>query len=52
MPGMQDTMREFKHGTLMSGSGKKVTSRAQAIAIGLSQMRRMKKKMKSHMLSK
>ena len=34
-------MRERKHGTLRSGrSGKKVKSRAQAIAIGLSEARR------------
>ena len=33
------TMREFKEGKLRSGSGKKVTSRKQAIAIGLSQAR-------------
>ena len=34
-------MREFKRGTLKSGrSGKKVTSRKQAIAIGLSEARR------------
>lgn len=34
-------MRERKHGTLKSGrSGRKVTSRKQAIAIGLSEARR------------
>jgi hypothetical protein len=34
-------MREKKHGTLKSGrSGKKVTSRKQAIAIGLSEARK------------
>jgi hypothetical protein len=34
-------MREMKRGTLRSGrSGKKVTSRKQAIAIGLSEARR------------
>jgi hypothetical protein len=34
-------MREFKRGELKSGrSGKKVTSRKQAIAIGLSEARR------------
>jgi len=34
-------MRERKRGTLKSGrSGKRVTSRAQAIAIGLSEARR------------
>jgi hypothetical protein len=32
-------MHERKHGTLRSGSGKKVTSRKQAIAIGLSEAR-------------
>ncbi len=33
-------MREFKRGELRSGSGRKVTSRKQAIAIGLSEARR------------
>ncbi|GMV99366.1 MAG: hypothetical protein AMXMBFR84_05050 [Candidatus Hydrogenedentota bacterium] len=33
------TMREFKHGTLRSSTGKKVTNRKQAIAIGLSEAR-------------
>jgi len=33
-------MHERKHGMLRSGSGKKVTSRKQAIAIGLSEARR------------
>jgi hypothetical protein len=38
-------MRERKAGTLRSGSsGKKVTSRKQAIAIGLSEARRAGKK--------
>jgi len=38
---VEKTMRERKHGTLKSGrSGKKVKSREQAIAIGLSQARR------------
>ena len=38
-------MDERKHGTLRSGgSGKKVTSRKQAIAIGLSEARRAGKK--------
>jgi hypothetical protein len=32
-------MHEMKHGELKSGSGKKVTSRKQAIAIGLSEAR-------------
>ncbi len=33
-------LHEFKEGTLRSGSGKKVTNRQQAIAIGLSEARR------------
>ena len=33
-------MHERKHGTLKSGSGRKVTSRKQAIAIGLSEARK------------
>lgn len=33
-------MHEFKHGQLKSGGRKKVTSRKQAIAIGLSEARR------------
>ena len=38
---VEKTMHERKHGTLRSGgSGKKVTSRKQAIAIGLSDARR------------
>jgi hypothetical protein len=38
-------MHEFKRGKLKSGrSGKKVTSRKQAIAIGLSEARREGKK--------
>jgi hypothetical protein len=40
----QDTVREAMHkrkrGKLKSGSGKKVTSRKQAIAIGLSEARK------------
>ncbi len=39
------TMHERKRGTLRSGrSGKKVTSRKQAVAIGLSEARRAGKK--------
>jgi Family of unknown function (DUF6496) len=39
---VEKTMRERKQGTLRSGSsGKKVTSRKQAIAIGLSEARRV-----------
>ena len=38
---VRETMRERKRGTLKSGrSGKKVTSRKQAIAIGLSKARK------------
>ncbi|PTQ96532.1 hypothetical protein C8P68_10416 [Mucilaginibacter yixingensis] len=33
-------LHEEKEGTLKSGSGKKVTSRKQAIAIGLSEARK------------
>ena len=36
---VEKTMRERNNGTLRSGSGKKVTSRKQAIAIGLSEAR-------------
>jgi hypothetical protein len=42
---VERAMRERKRGTLKSGrSGKKVTSRKQAIAIGLSEARRAGKK--------
>ena len=38
---VKNAMHERKHGTLRSGrSGKKVTSRKQAIAIGLSKARK------------
>ncbi len=38
---VEKTMHERNHGTLRSGSsGKKVTSRKQAIAIGLSEARK------------
>jgi hypothetical protein len=33
-------MDEYKHGELKSGSGKKVQSRSQAVAIGLSEARK------------
>ena len=36
---VEKAMHEKKHGQLKSGSGKKVTSRKQAIAIGLSEAR-------------
>ena len=42
---VEKAMRERKRGTLKSGgSGKKVTSKKQAIAIGLSEARRKGKK--------
>lgn len=34
-------MHEFKHGTLRSGSGHRVTSRKQAIAIAMSEARKV-----------
>ncbi|HEX7407980.1 MAG TPA: DUF6496 domain-containing protein [Candidatus Binatia bacterium] len=37
---VEEEMHELKRGRLKSGSGKKVTSRKQAIAIGLSEARR------------
>ena len=37
---VEEVMHEKKKGTLRSGSGKKVTSRKQAIAIGLSEARK------------
>lgn len=37
---VERTMREFKRGQLRSGSGDLVSSRAQAIAIALSQARK------------
>jgi hypothetical protein len=37
---VEKTMHERKEGTLKSGSGKKVTSKKQAIAIGLSEARK------------
>jgi len=36
---VEEVMHEFKEGTLKSGSGKKVTSKKQAVAIGLSEAR-------------
>ncbi len=46
MPGMKNTMEEFKRGLLRSGSkkGPVVTNRKQAIAIGLSEKRKAEKK--------
>jgi hypothetical protein len=37
---VHDTMHELKEGKLKSGSGKKVTSKKQAVAIGLSEARK------------
>jgi len=37
---VQKVMHEYKHGSLKSGSGKKVSNPKQAIAIGLSEARR------------
>ena len=43
-PKMHQVMKEFKQGTLKSSSGAKVTSRKQAIAIGLSEAGLSRKK--------
>lgn len=40
-------MREHKHGTLKSGSGRKVKSRRQAIAIAMSESGQSKRRKKS-----
>lgn len=45
-PGIKATMDEWKKGTLKSSSGKKVTNRKQAIAIGLNEQRKSGKKKK------
>lgn len=37
---IEQAMREMKEGKLKTGTGKKVTSREQAIAIGLDEARR------------
>ncbi len=37
---VEKTMHELKEGKLKSGSGKKVTSKNQAVAIGLSEARK------------
>lgn len=37
---VEDTMHEMKEGKLKTGSGKKVTSKKQAVAIGLSEARK------------
>jgi len=36
---VEEAMHKYKRGQLKSGSGKKVTSRKQAVAIGLSEAR-------------
>jgi hypothetical protein len=41
---VHDVMYKFKHGTLKSGSGQRVKSRAQAIAIALSEAKPRKGK--------
>jgi hypothetical protein len=45
-------MKEKKQGTLKSGSGKKVTSKKQAVAIGLSEARKAGGKVPSKKSSK
>lgn len=37
---VEETVHEMKEGKLKSGSGKKVTSKKQAVAIGLSEARK------------
>lgn len=37
---VEETMHEMKEGKLKTGTGKKVTSRKQAIAIGLSEAKK------------
>jgi hypothetical protein len=49
---VEKAMHERKKGTLKSGSGKKVKSRKQAIAIGLSQARKEGGKVPSKKSSK
>jgi hypothetical protein len=39
-PKVEKVMHEYKEGTLKSGSGEKVTSRKQAIAVALSEARK------------
>jgi hypothetical protein len=48
---VKSTMRRRKKGTLKSGSGKKVTSRKQAIAIGLNEARKKGAKVPRRMSS-
>ncbi|WP_200926367.1 DUF6496 domain-containing protein [Pedobacter sp. Leaf41] len=37
---VEETMHEMKEGKLKTGSGKKVTSKKQAVAIGLSEAKK------------
>ena len=50
MPGTKGTMREFKEGSLHSGSkkGPVVTNQKQAVAIGMSEERKAKVGSKEH----
>ena len=54
MPGVAGTMREYKAGTLHSGSktGPVVTNPKQAIAIGLSEERKKKNAVQSKAMGK
>jgi hypothetical protein len=49
---VKSAMKRRKKGTLKSGSGKKVTSRKQAIAIGLSEARKKGAKVPAQRVSK
>ena len=49
---VESAMRRKKKGTLKSGSGRKVTSRKQAIAIGLSEAREKGPKVPSRKTSR
>ena len=49
---VESAMRRKKKGTLKSGSGRKVTSRKQAIAIGLSEAREKGAKVPSRQSSR
>ena len=49
---VESTMRRRKKGTLKSGAGRKVTSRKQAIAIGLSEAREKGAKVPSRKASR
>ena len=41
---VEETMHEMKEGKLKTGTGKKVTSKKQAVAIGLSEARESRSK--------